>query len=203
MTGFAATRARFMFALARLLPVSGFAEIRIDLLAFAPAGNTGSYGVQRLPLPPCHAVLLRDGTGAEAAFAGSNPACGNKPGFDAVYAGYAAVGASTLTAAAGKLKAGGYTVLLNKGWRQGSTGQSPVLLRAGKTIAGRAEIEATLDINGSTRLPEVTLDIVLTRLRGDQPEYLLLHETRRLKPGEPHYFDHPQLGAILQISDVP
>lgn len=202
MTGMAAA-ARLLIALALLLPVAGHSEIRIDMLAFTPAATAaGSYGQATLPLPPCHAVLLRDGGGADAAF--SSPAdCSKKPGFEAVYTGFAGTGASALGTAAGKLKASGYAVLLNKGWRQGSTGQSPVLLRAGKTIAGRSELEATIDIGGSTRLPEVTLEIVLTRLRGEQPEYLLLRETRRLKPGEPHYFDHPLVGAILQISDVP
>lgn len=184
-----------------LMPLAAQAGLRVDILAFNQPGNAGAeYWGNTRPLPPCHAVLVRDGGGAEAAFPG-NEQCRRQAGYDAAVAGYSAGGGSAVLAAqAGKLKAKGYPQLLNRGWRQAAAGQSPVLLRGGRSVAGRQELEGTLSVGGSEKAPEVTIELVLTRMDGEQPQYVVLRETRKLKPGELNYFDHPLFGAILQVT---
>lgn len=194
---------RSLLALSGLLSgllsgAAAHAELRVDLLAFTQNGS--AFGQVARPLPPCHAVLLKDGPGAESAFAGGDTACTRRAGHDTVYTGFASVGPSNLGTSAGKLKAAGYGVLVNKGWRQAGTGQSPVILRAGRVIGGQPELEVRIEINGTEKLPEVVLELVLTRLNGELPEYVVMREIRRMKPGEPHYLDHPVLGAIVQVN---
>lgn len=175
-------------------------SLRVDILVFAqPAADGANYWQDNRTLPPCHAVALHEGAGAEAAFT-DNSGCERKAGHDPAYPGFAAAGNATLTPQAGKLKTGGYPLLLNRGWRQASLGQSPVLLRGGRTAGARQELEGTITIGGTDKTPEVTLDLTLTRMDGEQPQYVALKETRRVKSGEPHYFDHPMLGAIVQIT---
>lgn len=175
-------------------------SLRVDILVFAqPAADGANYWQDNRTLPPCHAVALHEGAGAEAAFT-DNTGCERKAGHDPAYAGFAAAGNAALTGQAGKLKTGGYSLLLNRGWRQASLGQSPVLLRGGRTAGARQELEGTITISGTEKTPEVTLDITLTRMDGERPQYVVLKETRRVKSGEPNYFDHPMLGAIVQIT---
>lgn len=173
---------------------------RVDLVAFTqPAADGTHYWQDTRMLPPCHAVALHDGGGATAAFE-NNAGCIRKPGLDVAVAGYGAAGNSTLGAQAAKLKKSGYAVLLDRGWRQSGLGLSPVLLRGGRTLNGRQEIEGTITIGGTEKTPEATLDLTLTRMDGDKPQYVTLQETRKLKSGELNYLDHPLFGVILQVT---
>lgn len=173
--------------------------LRVDILAFAQPPVTGAAYWQDLrTLPPCHAVALRDGTGAQAAFDGDR-GCVRTPGFDAAFGGFSGTGNSQFTAHAGKLKASGQSVLLNRGWRQASANLSPVLVRGGRNANGRQELEGTVAVGGTDRMPEVTLELTLTRMDGEKPQYVTLRDTRRLKPGETNYFDHPLFGVILSV----
>ncbi|MFZ5722743.1 MAG: CsiV family protein [Pseudomonadota bacterium] len=190
------------------LTLAGSAEaaLRVDVLAFtqpAAAEDPLAWSTT-LPLPPCHAVQLREGGGAEAAFRNESE-CVKKPGYDPVYAGYAGAGTASLATAAGKLKNGGHRLLLNRGWRQ-SGDLSPVLLSGGNTVANRPEVVGTLSVSVMEKYIEVTLELVVTRFRAEQPdarpEYLTIRETRKMKSGEPHYFDHPLVGAIVQVVDT-
>jgi hypothetical protein len=192
-------------ALTLLLASAGAqAALRIDLLVFSQtaASGDGLGWTTTLPLPPCHAVQLREGAGAEAAFA-SDGECVKKPGVDPVYVGYSGTGAAALTTAGNKLKTAGNTLLVNRGWRQ-SGDLSPVLLKGGKDIGGRPEVSGTLAVTTEDKYVSVTLDLVLTRLNAasGQPEYLPVREVRKMKTGEPHYLDHPLLGAIVQVVDT-
>lgn len=176
--------------------------LRVDLLAFAqPAADGTNYWQDSRVLPPCDAVALHEGSGAEAAFAG-NTGCVRNPGHDPAYAGFAAAGSSALNAQAAKLKKNGYTPLLDRGWRQSGTGLSPVLLHGGRSQDGRQEIEGTITLGGTEKTPEVTLDFTLMRIDGGKPQYVRMQETRKVKPGELNYFDHPLFGAILQVTSV-
>lgn len=188
-----------------LAGTAGAAE-HVDVLVFTqPGKNTGdslAWSTTR-PLLACHAVVLHEGNGAEPAFT-DNKECRKKPGVDTVTAGYSGNGASTLAGPAAKLKSGGYGVLANRGWRQSAPGLSPVLLRAG-TVGTQPEFEGTVAVGGSDELAEVTIDFVFARIGkdGKTPEYAEIRETRRMKPDEPHYFDNPLAGAIIQVSDAP
>ncbi|MFP5440680.1 MAG: CsiV family protein [Gammaproteobacteria bacterium] len=200
----AAILARCVAGLLLLTAATADAALRVDVLVFGqPAASSEGLGwTTTSPLPPCHAVQLRDGSGAEAAFANDSecqPVAGKEP----MYAGYAGAGAASLTNAATKLKNGGHPLLVNRGWRQ-SPDLSPVLLRGGADIAGRPEVMGTFTLGVQEKYVEVTLDLVLTRLNktSGQPEFLVIRETRKMKTGEPHYLDHPLLGAIVQVVDT-
>lgn len=174
--------------------------LRVDILAFTqPGANGAAFWQDRRSLPPCHAVLLHDGTGAQSAFDGGQE-CEHKVGHDAAFGGFSAIGTSQLGAYAGKLKIAGYPLLVNRGWRQAPGNLSPVVLRGGRTAGTRQEFEGTLTVGGSDRMPEVALNMTLTRMEGDKPRYVTITDTRRLKPGEPAYFDHPLFGVIVAVS---
>ncbi len=177
-----------------------WAGLRVDLLAFSHPGASGAgYWADQRPLPPCHAVRLRDGGGAEAAFTNGTGDCVRSSGHDAATGGFPAAGNSALGNHATKLKGKGYALLLDRGWKQAATNQSPVLLNGGRRTDARQELSGTITLGGTERMPEVTLQLVLTRMDGDKPQYVVLEETRRLKPDEPNYFDHPLFGVILQV----
>lgn len=172
-------------------------EPRTEIVIFAQPGATAEgvwSGVHALP--PCHAVMLRAGGGAEAAFTPGDARCQPQPGMDVVVSGMNVAEPSTLVAAAGKLRGNGYRVLMHQAWRQAGTGRSPVLIRQG-------DIEGIVALGGTPRAPEVTLTLTLQRASGEKTEYVTLQETRVLKPGEPNYFDHSLLGALVQVNDTP
>lgn len=196
-------RSRFsVLLLLSLFAGHAAAAMHVDVLVFTQPGATGDTlpWKSELPLPPCHAVQLREGSGAEAAYINDSE-CVKKKGYEAIYAGYGATGASTLPGL-NKLKNAGHNVLVNRGWRQTSGGLSPVLLRGGPDVGGRPQVVGTLEYTAAEKYVEVKLEFVLTRLNEGQPEYLVISETRKMKYGEPHYLDHPLLGAIVQVDDL-
>ena len=179
-----------------------WAGLRIDVIAFNHPGASGAgYWADHRPLPPCHAVRLHDGGGAEAVFSDGSSGCLRSNGYDPATGGFPAAGNSLLGGHAAKLKAKGYALLLDRGWKQIAAGQSPVTVTGGRRDGARQELSGTISVGGSDRMPEVTLQLVLTRMDGDTPQYVVLEETRRLKPDEPNYFDHPLFGVILQVSN--
>jgi len=188
-------------------PAASGGGVRIDVLVFAQPGADGSnYWQDTRSLPVCHAVALREGSGAEAAF-NNNDECVRKPGYDAAYGGFSATAANALPAQAEKLKAGNYTLLVNRNWQQANTNLAPVLLRGGRKIGTRQELEGTLSIGDITTttgsvVTEVQLNLVLTQMDGDKPRYVTVQETRVITPGEINYFDHPMLGVLLQLNKV-
>lgn len=187
--------------------VSGAVEkssaIQVEVLVFTQPGADGSSLWQdSRSLPVCHAVALRDGSGAEAAYTDSS-SCVRKPGMDAAYGGFSATGNNAVPAHAAKLKSANYMLLVNQTWRQANTNLAPVVLRGGKTVGSRQELEGTLTLANTTAGTEATLDLVLTRLDGEKPQYVTLQETRVIKAGETNYFDHPMFGVLLQTSTTP
>lgn len=177
--------------------------LQVEILVFAPANVDGSdYWQDSRALPACHAVALRDGSGAEAAFT-NNEGCTRKPGMEPAYAGFSGTGGNALPVHAVKLQTAGYTLMANRLWRQGNASLSPVLLRGGRSAANRQELEGTVTLTATSAGTEARLELVLTRMDGDKPQYVTLQETRVIKPGETHYFDHPLFGVLLQVSNVP
>lgn len=201
-------RATFLrHALLLLLGLGGSAiaadkngAIRVDVLVMAPQGVDGSnYWQDSRSLPVCHAVALREGSGAESAFIKGED-CTRKSGFDPAYGGFSGTGSNALPAHAAKLKGAGYALLVNRHWQQAGATQSPVLLRGGREANGRQELEGTLTLTAMTSGIEARLDLVLTRMDGDKPQYVTLQETRVVKMGETNYFDHPLFGVLLQAT---
>ncbi len=200
---------RLAVAIGLLLAASdAIAALQIELMVFKqPTTATESDGLNwqvAAPLPPCHAVQLRDGGGADAAFANDDGECVKQNGQSPLFTGYGTASATpSLVTAAAKLRAAGQSPLINRAWRQ--TGAlSPVLLSGGADMAGQPEVRGTVSVTPADTYVEVTLDLVLTRLNASSglPEFLRIAETRKMKSGEPHYLDHPLLGAIVQVIDT-
>jgi len=186
-------------------PLAAAAEraLQVEVIAFTqPAANGAPYWQASRTLPACHAVALREGAGAEDAFADGSR-CSRKPGFDAAFGGFSAVSAQALGAHAAKLEAAGHALLASRRWQQVSANLSPVLLRGGRRSADRQELEGTVALRTVSSGTEVSLEFVLTKMDGDSPQYVTLIETRVIRPGELHYFDHPLFGVLLQASAVP
>lgn len=177
--------------------------VQVDVLVFAqPATESSSLWQDTRALPVCHAVALRDGSGAEAAYP-DNRGCTRKAGLDPAYAGFSGTSSIALPALSAKLAGSQYTLLTGRQWRQASASLSPVLLRGGRTAGERRELEGTLALAHTSAGLEATLALVLTRMDGDKPQYVTLQETRVVKPGEVNYFDHPLFGVLLQVTPVP
>jgi hypothetical protein len=177
--------------------------LQAEVLVFSqPGANGAPYWQDSRPFPVCHAVALREGAGAEDAFTDGSR-CTRKTGFDAAFGGFAGISALALPAHAGKLESAGYTLLTGRRWQQVSANLSPVLLRGGKRTGERQELEGTLALNTGSAGTEASLELVLTKMDGDRPQFVTLSETRVIKPGELHYFDHPLFGVLLQTSLAP
>lgn len=192
---------------ATLLLLSGHAAaaLQIEVMVFKqPAAEGEGLDWQvAAPLPPCNAVQLRDGGGAESPY-NAGGECVKQGDRDQILTGYGtATSTPSLAAAAAKLHAAGQAPLISRAWRQ--TGAlSPVLLSGGADVAGQPQVRGTLVVMPADKYVEVTLDLVLARINKDSglSEFLRVSETRKMKSGEPHYLDHPLLGAIVQVIDT-
>ncbi len=181
----------------------------VEVIAFTQPGvsdgstRTATYWNDSLTLPPCHAVQLRDGVGAEIAFEG-DARCIRTKGAYTTLTGFSGIDTNALPAQAAKIKRNGYSLLLSRRWHQASATLSPVLLQGGAATDTRQELQGTLTLIENERWLEVALEFVLTRMDGETPQYVTLKETRKFKAGELQYFDHPLFGMIVQVStDTP
>lgn len=91
----------------------------------------------------------------------------------------------------------GYRLLSHIGWTQAA-----LPLRSSTVAPLSSMLEATTPISGTAKLSRgTTLHLALDlRLKEtDGPSYVL-QETRQIKLGEKHYFDHPHFGVIASVS---
>jgi len=116
----------------------------------------------------------------------------------------------TLNNIAGALqRSGSYDVLLHTAWRQAGLDRS--LARSWRVPSGTRR--AGYELDGSIRLVRerylhLEVDLDLTQPQADfvpgpgmiMPETVYeLRESRRVRRGELHYFDHPLFGVIAQV----
>jgi len=106
----------------------------------------------------------------------------------------------------------GYRVLAYKSWTQGAqarAGTQTFRLR-GENDANPRELDGTARFYSNRGL-FVDLDLALEgsdpnagfldRLSaGDKPVLFRIHETRRVRARETHYFDHPVFGALVRVT---
>lgn len=182
--------------------------VQVDVLVFSQPGADGTNFWQEIrPLPACHAVALRDGSGAEDAFANGEP-CEKKSGLDAAFGGFSGASLAAMPAQTTKLVTGNYPVMIARHWKQAAINLSPVLLRGGRKAGERQEVEGTITLadittrTGST-VTEAQIEFVLTEMEGEKPRHVTLRESRVVKSGELHYFDHPLFGVLVQVTDLP
>ncbi|MFP5383228.1 MAG: CsiV family protein [Gammaproteobacteria bacterium] len=184
-----------------VVPVAYGQEMRIDVIVFRMAANADSpVWDSARELPPCDAVRLRTGGGAEAAFSQGQAGCRLRTDRSAMPGGLNTTDAAPLAEHVNRLRKGGYVVLAAESWRQGSPSGAPVLLRAGQLVHEHPELEGTIAVSGVERLAAVELSLTLQSIAAERPLFASLRETRRLKPGEWHYFDHSLFGALVRVS---
>lgn len=183
------------------VPVAYGQDMRINVIVFRMAtdGDSPAWDDTR-ELPPCDAVHLRAGGGAEAAFSPGQADCRQRADRSPMPAGFNLIDTTSLTEHVNRLRKGGYVVLATESWRQASANGAPVLLRAGQLVHGHPELEGTITLSGDERLPTVELALTLQNMVAKTPLFTTLRGNRRLKPGEWHYFDHSLLGALVQVS---
>lgn len=192
--------------IALLLALAAFTasaqEMRVDVIVFKVTGTTAAPGAWEAAheLPPCDAVLLRTGGGAEAAFSQGQSDCSPRANREVLAGGLNLVDAAPLAEHVNRLRRAGYVVLASQSWRQASLNGAPVLLRAGATAAGAHELQGTVAVSGDERLANVELSLTLQNMSAETPLFSALRETRRIKPGELHYFDHSLFGALVRVT---
>lgn len=183
------------------LPVAYGQDARIDVIVFRIAAEAGSpVWDSARELPACDAVRLRAGGGAEAAFSQGQTNCRQRADRSAMPGGLNTADAASLAEYVNRLRKGGYVVLAAESWRQGSLNGAPVLLRAGQPVHEGPELEGTIAVSGDERLAGVELSLTLQSIAAELPLFASLRETRRLKSGEWHYFDHSLFGALVRVS---
>ena len=104
-------------------------------------------------------------------------------------------------------RAAHYEPLLHRAWRQRARPRGrgrPVMLRNGAvsgavTLTRGRYLHLALDLG--LRASPVTTDAVdgLSPLMG---RHFRLHESRRVRAGELHYFDHPRFGVLALVTPV-
>ena len=107
-------------------------------------------------------------------------------------------------------RSGRYRVLLHGAWIAPIPDRDaplPMLIQAGDRSGDQWRIEGTIAVTlGRYLHADVALRYRLDPLAGTDPlatpDYLELHELRRLRSGELHYLDHPRFGVLLQIDPV-
>lgn len=181
----------------------------IEVLAFTPPGSgsadaasantVNDYWHDTAALPPCHAARLGNDGNAALAFEDETN-CIRTPGALTKLTGIYGANNTALTTEAEKLKRNGYTLLLNRSWRQTSATLAPVLLRSERAITGQPELQGTLTLTETERYLELGLAFVLARTGEGMPQYVTLKESRKIKSGELQYFDHPLLGLIVLVT---
>ena len=115
-----------------------------------------------------------------------------------------------LAGVARRVDGGGYELLLAAGWRQPSFG---VARPKYVYLSERDDVAPTLSVttpDSALATPRVqgTVAIKVARLLHVELDFLYdhdgvpvrLHETRKLKLREIHYFDHPLFGVVVQVS---
>ena len=109
-------------------------------------------------------------------------------------------------------------ILVHKRWTQPvpeRTNPQPIYIQAGDFLEDSYELEGTISLTARRFLhfeaklvyqdPEQRQD--LGDLDSDQvvlenPLYMLMSETRRMRSGEIHYLDHPKFGVIVRVDPV-
>jgi len=106
-------------------------------------------------------------------------------------------------------RSGRYRVLLHGAWIAPIPDRDaplPMLIQTGDRSGDRWRVEGTIAVTlGRYLHADVALRLLLDPLPGAAaaaPDYLELHELRRLRSGELHYLDHPRFGVLLQIDPV-
>ena len=89
-----------------------------------------------------------------------------------------------------------YRPLVHLGWRQQILGPRQSVARPLYEQAGTVSIEGLLRVYTETFLH---VDLDLTLRVSDDGSYRL-NDSRRLRSGETHYFDHPRFGVLLRLT---
>jgi len=206
--------ARFFFALLALL-VAQTAEARwyqVEVVVFRQPPGIATGGEQWLApealpdysrairlvrdLPALDDELAANGHGAEAGPVAFEPIPGRE---------------RRLAGVARRVDGGGYELLLAAGWRQPAFGVARpkyVYLSDLDDTAPPALAEGTTDAAALVPRVQGTVAIKVARLLHVELDFLYdhdgvpvrLHETRKLKLREIHYFDHPLFGVVVQVS---
>lgn len=196
---------RLSLILSTLL-ISGAAlaqDMQIDLLVFrsGPLPADSAFWVSSPAIPPCDAVTLQPEGGLVAAFSRGQQGCRPRAGRGAATGGINLLRESLLATHAARLRQNQYAVLASQSWRQSVPEGVPVMIRSGSPDAGVPLIEGTLTVSGDARAAEIGLALNLLYRDGTgTSRHAVLQETRPVKPGEIHYFDHPLFGALVLVS---
>lgn len=103
-----------------------------------------------------------------------------------------------LTGAANRLRnQPGYQVIWHEAWRQSLRGPA-----SAPTVSLPLELRS-LGIEGRIRAYQSRFLHLETDIRLTDPTVWRLHESRRIRPSEVHYLDHPLLGIIVRIDPAP
>lgn len=117
--------------------------------------------------------------------------------------GYAAPGAPlALANVAARLNRGGYRLLWHQAWVQPAAVATPADLTV---LAALGQGPATPELSGAVslwqgRFLHLGLQLEWRSAAGLEAE---LHQRRRVRPGVDQYFDHPRIGAIAVVTELP
>lgn len=128
-----------------------------------------------------------------------------RPGADTEIDGadaYVALSSSQLqlAGAAQVLERSNYQVLIHSGWRQPATDSRPVYLATPPADANPAAptLEGVVRLAVAARAMHISSNFIVHLT--DAP--IAISETRAVSAGELHYFDHPLLGLLVQVTPV-
>lgn len=163
------------------------------MLAPLAAGASDAMAQQAPALYQVEVVVFRPGSGAAPAVPGPGVLAGSPTPLTAADL--------RLGAVARRLASTGYRPLLHAAWRQPATAR--IQAWSANAASAPASIGALLYQQGGLFLEiDATVAGIGPADPGGTPGVVRLRETRRIRNGNLHYFDHPDFGVVASVRQV-